>query len=117
MENGGLRVPGIDSSFRYPDLRSSLSGATAGSLLTQIMVVVMYITAFLSLIWFAWGVFEYIFAAGNKDAIGKARKRMTWAIVGFVLFVFSFAASQLAEEVFKPKAVPVRDVIVIPRNP
>ena len=65
-------------------------------------VVLFYIVGFLSFFWFAWGVYEYLIAGGAKEGLAAARKRMTWAIIGFVLFIASFAVSQYAQTLFDP---------------
>lgn len=71
-----------------------------GSLITQALPVVLYITAFLMIFWLAWGIFQYIFAGGNKESLGKARARITWAIVGFLIVVIAFSISQYVKRIF-----------------
>jgi len=116
MNNNGLKLPGMKESFSYPDLNPSLSGQPLGVIITQFLSVMLFIAGFLSFFWFAWGVFDYIFAGGNKESLGKARKKMTWAIVGFILFVVSFGLIQYAETIFKPQAIQVQD-LGIPKTP
>ncbi len=65
-----------------------------GSLLSGLLTVAFFIAGFLMVIWLAWGVFQYIFAGGNKDALAKARGRITWALVGFVILIVSFMISE-----------------------
>lgn len=55
--------------------------------------VALYVGGFLMFFWAAWGVFDYIRAEGNKEALAKARKRIQWAIAGFVILVISFFIS------------------------
>ncbi len=116
MENDGLKLPGMKESFSYPNLRPELSGQPLGAIITQFMSVLLFIAGFLSFTWFAWGVFDYLFAGGNKESIAKARKKMTWAIVGFVLFSVSFGISQYAETIFIPRDVRIQE-IGIPKTP
>lgn len=111
MREIALKLPGqTEVQQGFPYLKSELSNATLGELISQFAVVAFYIVGFLSFIWFAWGVFEYIFAGGGKEGLGRARKRMTWAIVGLVFFVLSFALSQYAETIFENKTTTIREV-------
>lgn len=111
MKELALELPGIGRVQGYPDLRPELSGASLGSLISQFTSLALMIAGVLMFIWFIWGVFEYIFAGGNKDSLGKARKRMTWAIVGFLIFTISFAVSQYVSTIFKPTNIPVKTTI------
>lgn len=108
--NDDLQLPGVNKGFSYPGLSSNLSNQPLGVIISQFMGVILFIAGFLSLIWFAWGVFEYIFAGGNKETLGKARKKMTWAIIGFILFTLSFAMSQYAQTIFEPKDRPIQNL-------
>lgn len=105
----GIGLPGGKRVSPFPYLSDRLAEGSLGSIISEFMIVVMYIAGFLSFIWFAWGVFEYIFAGGGKEGLGKARKRMTWAIVGFIIFVLSFALSQYVQTIF-PTNSSLRDV-------
>ncbi len=110
--NTGIKLPGNNSFGNFPDLRAELANGSLGSILSAFFGVAFYVIGFLSFFWFAWGVFEYIFAGGKKEALASARKRMTWAIVGLVMFVLSFVISQYAETIFNPtsKVTNVREV-------
>ncbi len=66
-----------------------------GSTLSAFYGVIFYIAFFLVLIWLVWGIFQYLFAGGNKEGLAKARGRITWAIVGFVILVIAFFVSDL----------------------
>lgn len=72
---------------------------TLGDFVTALLNVFFLIAGFLMLIWFAWGVFQYIFAGGKKEDLAKARSRMTWAIVGFLITAISFAISQYIQTI------------------
>jgi hypothetical protein len=59
--------------------------------------VAIFVGAFLMFFWAAWGVFDYIRAEGNKEALAKARKRIQWAIAGFVILILAFFMSNLVK--------------------
>ncbi len=71
-----------------------------GSILTQFYAVIFYIAGFLMIFWLAWGIFQYIFAGGNKDALAKARSRITWAIVGFLIVTVAFSISTYIKNIY-----------------
>lgn len=106
-----LTLPGgqtvLNPQNKFNDLGSFLSG---------LFNVVFYIAGFLVLFWLVWGIFQYIFAGGNKDALGKAQARITWAIVGFLILTISFAFSQYAQGLFEPK-LPNLTNLTIPPSP
>lgn len=110
MKQLTLTLPGQQVSSPFPNLRPELANGSIGDIISQFLVVAMYIVGFISFAWFAWGAFEYIFAGGNKEGIGKARKRMTWAIVGFVLFLLSLAVSQYAQTIFPNNVNSVKSI-------
>lgn len=55
--------------------------------LSSIVVVFMVI----------WAAYDYIISFGEKDAIGRARQKMTWAIIGLVLLSLSFVIFRILE--------------------
>lgn len=91
------------------------SQQTLGYVISQFFQVFFYIAGFLLFFWLLWGVFQYIFAGGNKEALGKARQRITWAIFGFIFVAVSFLISQYAETIFPrhdkltPVSIPIQN--------
>lgn len=71
-----------------------------GDFITSLLNVVIYITAFVMVFWLFWGVFQYIFAGGEKEKLNKAKARITWAIVGFLIVVIALAISQFIQGIF-----------------
>lgn len=62
--------------------------------------IAIYVAGFLMFFWLIWGGFQYIMAEGDKEKLARARGRMTWAIIGFLIVVVSFAISWYAEDIF-----------------
>lgn len=96
-----LTLPGngntvINNPTKFQDLGSVLSGGYE---------IVIYVAGFLMLIWMFWGVFEYIFAGGDKTKLGKARARITYAIIGFVLVIMAFMISQYVKDFAQPMEI------------
>ena len=46
------------------------------------------------------GAVQYIFAGGDKNSLTAAKKRISWAIAGFVLLGLLFAISQYVQNIF-----------------
>lgn len=80
---------------KFPTATSNL-----GTFLTSTFDLVIFAAGFLMFFWMLWGVFQYIFAGGNKEGLGKARSRITWALVGFILIVMAFAVRNYLEKIF-----------------
>lgn len=93
-----LQFPGGENIPNPQGLRPEFKDL--GSFLTQLLNVVFIFAGFLMLIWLTWGVLQYIFAGGNKEGLTKARSRITWAIVGFLIVVIAFALSQFVQGIF-----------------
>lgn len=80
-----------------------------GSFVTGALELVLYVAGTLMLSWFAWGVFQYLFAGGDKEGMASAQKRITYAIVGFLIVVIAFALTEYLKGVFPdqtPKVTP-----------
>lgn len=85
--------------------------ASIGDVLSSGFEVVIYVAGFLMVIWMFWGVFQYIFAGGAKEQLAKARARITYAIIGFVLVVMAFSISQFVESFAKPANIAPTQVV------
>lgn len=92
---GIANTPGLDAKFpiKQPFLGPFLSG---------LLNVVIFLAVFLAFYYLVWGAFQYIMARGNKEELGKARARITWAIVGLFITLLSFIIATYAGEIFKP---------------
>lgn len=107
MTKLALDLPwGINSTptnFGYnPASKFSGANSNLGYILTQFSEVALYAGGFLMFFWAAWGVFDYIRAEGNKEALAKARKRIQWAIVGFIILLFAFFISEFIQTAVLP---------------
>jgi hypothetical protein len=85
-------IPG----FRY-DFNTKLS-----TVLSDLFIIIFYLAGFLTFFWLVWGAFQYIFAGGDKEKLGKARARMTWAIVGLFFVILAYTLTVFVFQVLKP---------------
>jgi hypothetical protein len=100
-----LTLPGNNTIDPPPGLKGEFTNpATAGlaSFLSPLLNIVFYIVIFLTFYYMIWGAFQYIMARGDKEALHKARARITWALVGLIVVLMAFFITQYASEIFKP---------------
>jgi hypothetical protein len=103
-----LNLPGGMTVNQPANFNQNLN--STGSLVGGFLNIIFMIAGFLMLIWLVWGVMQYIFAGGNKEGLARARARITWALVGFIMVVLAFLASGYAKNILQPKNVDVTEV-------
>ena len=75
-------------------------GAQNISLLLDNIIGLFFSAAALSFIlMFVWGVTQMILSGGDKEVVGKARSKITWAITGIVLMSLSYFIFSLLQEI------------------
>lgn len=102
-------IPGFNygSAGRNPQL---------GTVITDLFEIIFFLATFLSFFWFVWGAFQYILAGGDKEKLGRARSRITWAIVGLCIVLLSFFITQFVGQILQPKPgqIPLPGFSLIP---
>lgn len=81
-----------------------------GTLVSRALNAVFMLAGLLLFVFLLIGVMQYIFAGGEKEKLGKARTRITQALIGFVIIILSFMISSFVQEVLAPKFPPVTKV-------
>lgn len=89
---------------------SGFAKLSLGCIITGISSVAIYIGGFMMFVWLVWGVFQYIIAEGNKENLAKARARIRWALLGFLILILAFLASDAYREVLAPVFPMVQEV-------
>ena len=97
MNKLSLTLPGGQVIY---DPQSKFSNL--GELITGLYNIGFLIATFLALFWLTWGVFEYIFAGGDKQKLAVARGRLTWAIIGLMFVLLAFLVAQYAGQILLP---------------
>lgn len=90
---GASAPPGLNARFPYDQF-------SLGVFISELIPVVFFITGFLTVFWMSWGIYQYIFAGGNKESLAKARARITWALVGLLLLGLMLLVSQYVQGIF-----------------
>lgn len=107
MENLALKLPGSDKEFTPIVSGGAIQDPSLWGVLSPIINIALLVASVLMFVWMFWGVFQYIYAGGNKENLAKARSRITWAIVGFVIVILAFTIEQYAKEIFPPQEVEI----------
>jgi hypothetical protein len=63
--------------------------------LNNLVVLIYTVAAVVFIFMILWGAFEMVTSGGEKEKVGEARKRITYAFIGIVLFAIAFAIISL----------------------
>lgn len=75
-----------------PFIREGGQGAGGISLFFSNLVVLIYIVASIVFVFMLlWGAFEWLTSGGDKEKVDAARRRLTNAFIGIILFAIAFA--------------------------
>lgn len=85
----------MDEVFGRIGLPEPLQGYPEGAagvnaLLDNIINIFFSAGALAFIIMFVWGAVQMILSGGDKEAVSKARAKITWAITGVVLMSLSY---------------------------
>ena len=88
---GLLLVPLVASAFDYPEITCGADGNTqADALLCKVvttMSLIFYLLIILGILYFVWGVVQYVTAGGDEEKAGAGRKTMMYAIIALAVVV------------------------------
>lgn len=90
---------GLPAELQQAGFKSeAVQGASNVNRLLDNIIGVFFAAAAMSfIIMFIWGAVQMILSGGDKEAISKARSRITWAIVGVALLALSYLIFALLE--------------------
>ena len=92
----------IENTFgrieRPPELGNVPEGAAGVNFLLDNIIGLFFAAGAIAFVlMFVWGAIQMILSGGDKEAIAKARTKITWAIIGVVLMSLSYFIFQLLE--------------------
>lgn len=77
----------------------------------RMLRIMMSILGGLSVLFIVVGGFQYVLSAGNEESAGKARKTITYAIIGLVVALLSFAIIAIVQNLLGASIQNPKDVI------
>ncbi len=95
-----LQLPG-SSPFPTPEGLKPEFTNVAG-FISPLLYIAFFIGTFLAFYFLVWGAFTYIMAQGDKEGLGKAKARITYAIIGLIVVLLAYFIAQFAGEIFPP---------------
>ncbi|KKS12138.1 hypothetical protein A2617_02635 [Candidatus Daviesbacteria bacterium RIFOXYD1_FULL_41_10] len=73
--------------------------ADLSTVIKNALVIVFSVAAFLVLIFLIIGAFQWIMSGGDKEAVGKARSRITHALIGLVILALAFVITSVVGQI------------------
>lgn len=73
------------------DIRNLSADAVMQTLLRNAIQIVVTICSIGVIMIFLWGATDWVISGGDKEKVAAARKKITSALIGFVLLALSFA--------------------------
>lgn len=110
----GTNPPAAGTDVLYNPLPiDSLTGALLLVAKGFLGVIAIWASVFIII-----GGFQMVMSAGNEEAVLKAKKTITWAVLGLVVAVMSFSIIAIVQNLFKAtvKEVPLGQEINITKN-
>lgn len=104
MNKLSLKLPGFGDKEIAINEQGKDSTFTSGStdlatFVGNILNLVFVIIGVYLLYQLVLGAIRYVTAGDSKENVAKARGRITWAIVGFMVVIAAFAVSQYVKQV------------------
>lgn len=97
-QGSGGCISGIDN----PDTVHLLPYCTFKALLVKIVQIFLEFAGAIAVIFLVIGGFQYIASRGNEEAMEKAKKSITAAIIGIVIIVMAFAIVTIVNNLLSP---------------
>lgn len=104
----GTNPGGATGSFQNP-LAGSVDNLV--DFFLRMLRIMMSILGGLSVLFIVIGGFQYVLSAGNEESAGKARKTITYAIIGLVVALLSFAIIAIVQNLLGASIQNPKDVI------
>lgn len=81
-------------------LPSGVTGADGINRILSNVIILFFSAATVSfVIMFLWGAVQIILSQGDKEALAKARGKITWAIIGVFLLALSFFIFEVLQDI------------------
>ncbi len=86
-------------------MQSSNIDTFIGNVATQIINPIIYLLFAVALVYFLFGVFQFIANAEDEEARTTGRNHMIWGIIGFVIMLGVFGIMNIILNTFNIKGI------------
>jgi hypothetical protein len=69
------------------------------TLISRLVELFFLFGAIAFVLYFLWGAVDFIISGGDKEKVGKARAKITYAIIGLILMALSFVIFRVIETI------------------
>jgi hypothetical protein len=80
-------------------LNKGTASASVSSFLSQIVALIYAVATVVFFFMIIFGAFQWMTSGGDKEAAGKARSRITYAVIGFVLLALAFVIASVVSSI------------------
>lgn len=96
----------VDISPTEPSVRQ-LTGISLANIVTATVGIMLGVAGILSFLYLLWGGIQWITAGGDKDALQKARKKITQALLGLAIVFSAYALVYIVQVLFNVDLIQV----------
>lgn len=96
-----MDLKGVFGEIGKPPQLEGFAEGSAGisQFLDNVVAIFFSAAALCFIVMFVWGAVQMILSGGDKEAVAKARGKITWAIIGIILMSLSYFIFALLQEV------------------
>jgi len=91
QEDGFIKNPVINPESSFGDISKTTGAKIIGTLLSNVFMVMMIAGAIILVIMIIWSGIAMMTGGADKEKVQMAQKRLTYAIVGFIILICVFA--------------------------
>ncbi|MCL5433144.1 MAG: pilin [Patescibacteria group bacterium] len=84
-----LKIPGFDE-IEPPGNMPDKGTETLQQVIPNVIIILIIVSIILTLVFILWGGIQWTTSQGNKEALQKARQKITFAIIGLVVVLLAF---------------------------
>lgn len=100
-------LKGGPPNFRFKD-------AKLGDIISAGLEILFLLAASLSFIWIAVASLQWLFSAGDKEKVARARMRITMALLGLAIVLLAFVIKNFVQDVLIPQDIPPVKITPVP---
>lgn len=95
-----IQLDKVFGTVTPPKELGNLKGAEGiNTILTNMVSLIFTVSAVLFVFMFLISGFQMLMSGGDKEALAKARARLTWAVIGIVLLSLSFVILRIIQHI------------------